>query len=267
MAELTNHIEVYKLLPKTNCRDCGLPTCLAFAAMVIQQTKKLSDCPHLDASVLEQHAVAGKSQQSVGEAIEDDTKRLEAAVAKMDLDQAAARLGVEHKAGRLRIGCLSKDFWVDANGKVASGCHVNGWVAQPLLRYVAFGQGLEPTGEWVALRDLKGGLDWARFFEHRCEKSLARLVDGYTNLFEDLIDIFDAQPAPEMFDSDIAVVIHPLPKLPVLICYWKPEEGMSSSLNIFFDRSAEQNLGVEFVYRLCMGLVVMFEKIAQTHGK
>ena len=24
-------LEIYKQLPKTNCRDCGLPTCLAFA--------------------------------------------------------------------------------------------------------------------------------------------------------------------------------------------------------------------------------------------
>ncbi|MGD8793043.1 MAG: (Fe-S)-binding protein, partial [Anaerolineae bacterium] len=24
-------LQIYKLLPKTNCKDCGYPTCLAFA--------------------------------------------------------------------------------------------------------------------------------------------------------------------------------------------------------------------------------------------
>jgi hypothetical protein len=60
---------------------------------------------------------------------------------------------------------------------------------------------------------------------------------------------------------------HPLPRLPLLLCYWKSEEGMDSSLHLFFDVTAEENLRIEAIYSLCMGLVTMFEKIAQTHGK
>jgi len=39
---------IYKLLPKTNCKDCGFPTCLAFAMQVAAKQKALTDCPHLD---------------------------------------------------------------------------------------------------------------------------------------------------------------------------------------------------------------------------
>ena len=38
---------IYKNLPKTNCKDCGFPTCLAFAMQVAAKQKALSDCPHL----------------------------------------------------------------------------------------------------------------------------------------------------------------------------------------------------------------------------
>ena len=38
---------VYKNLPKTNCKDCGFPTCLAFAMQVAAKQKALTDCPHL----------------------------------------------------------------------------------------------------------------------------------------------------------------------------------------------------------------------------
>lgn len=40
-------MEVLKLLPKTNCRECGQPTCIVFAALVMQGAKGAEDCPQL----------------------------------------------------------------------------------------------------------------------------------------------------------------------------------------------------------------------------
>ena len=42
-----NGIEIYKQLPKTNCKKCGFPTCLAFAMKVAQKQVDISLCPHL----------------------------------------------------------------------------------------------------------------------------------------------------------------------------------------------------------------------------
>jgi acetyl-CoA decarbonylase/synthase complex subunit gamma len=41
-------IEIYKLLPKTNCGDCGNPTCLAFAMQLANMKVELAQCPHVD---------------------------------------------------------------------------------------------------------------------------------------------------------------------------------------------------------------------------
>jgi acetyl-CoA decarbonylase/synthase complex subunit gamma len=38
-------LEIFKLLPKTNCKKCGMPTCLAFAMQLAQKRAKLEDCP------------------------------------------------------------------------------------------------------------------------------------------------------------------------------------------------------------------------------
>ncbi len=38
-------LEIYKLLPKTNCKKCGFPTCLAFAMKLSQKGIELSACP------------------------------------------------------------------------------------------------------------------------------------------------------------------------------------------------------------------------------
>src|SRR3989304_8822410 len=38
-------LDIYKLLPKTNCKKCGRPTCLAFAMQLAQKKANLTDCP------------------------------------------------------------------------------------------------------------------------------------------------------------------------------------------------------------------------------
>jgi len=40
-------LEIYKSLPKENCKECGLPTCLAFAMKVAAGQAGLDDCPRL----------------------------------------------------------------------------------------------------------------------------------------------------------------------------------------------------------------------------
>ncbi|MCX7912401.1 MAG: acetyl-CoA decarbonylase/synthase complex subunit gamma [Dehalococcoidales bacterium] len=40
-------IEIFKLLPKTNCGQCGVPTCLAFAMALAAGKTELARCPHV----------------------------------------------------------------------------------------------------------------------------------------------------------------------------------------------------------------------------
>ena len=40
-------IEIFKLLPKTNCGECGVPTCLAFAMSLAAGKAELSKCPYV----------------------------------------------------------------------------------------------------------------------------------------------------------------------------------------------------------------------------
>ena len=40
-------IQIYKLLPKTNCKECGFPTCLAFAMKLAAKQVELAKCPYV----------------------------------------------------------------------------------------------------------------------------------------------------------------------------------------------------------------------------
>ncbi|MCS3924618.1 (Fe-S)-binding protein [Methanosalsum natronophilum] len=41
---MTNVMEVYNLLPKTNCKECGKSTCMAFAVDLLARKVKVDDC-------------------------------------------------------------------------------------------------------------------------------------------------------------------------------------------------------------------------------
>ena len=38
-------IEILKHLPRTNCRECGEPTCMVFATRLAEGAKGVEDCP------------------------------------------------------------------------------------------------------------------------------------------------------------------------------------------------------------------------------
>ncbi len=267
MPNLNNPLDVYKLLPQTNCRKCYLPSCLAFAAAVCQSEKKLHDCPHLDPSIA-QNDSDEQNRTRISIESEQDKRReeLQSQIGQINFSARAKPLGASMKDNTLAIACLGKHFFISAKGDITSECHTNPWLTVPILDYAINCQGVEPSEDWVAFRELPNGQTWLPLYVQRCEKPLKKVVDNHTDLFEYIVDLFSGQTTNPEFDSDISIILYPLPKIPILFCYWKPEDDMGSMLNIFFDKNAEKNLSIDSLYLLLTGMVRMFEKISITHG-
>ncbi|MCJ7626584.1 MAG: acetyl-CoA decarbonylase/synthase complex subunit gamma [Anaerolineaceae bacterium] len=53
-------IQIYKLLPQTNCKECGFPTCLAFAMKLAGKQVELSACPYASDEAKEKLADASR---------------------------------------------------------------------------------------------------------------------------------------------------------------------------------------------------------------
>ncbi len=267
MANLNNPIEILKLLDKSNCRECGKPTCLAFAAAVFKREMKLEDCPRLDSGIIEQVDTTKKANKGVTQQQGEAIKELKQKIASIDLAEAAKRLGVQYASGILTLQCLGKNFSVDEHGNIITEIHVNPWVAIPILNYILYGKGTPPSGEWVTFRELKGGEEWYPLYSQRAEKPLKKIADTYTELFNDMLQIFNGKRIDYHYPADISIVLLPLPKVPILICYSGPDDGLESSLTIFYDKTVEENLNIETLYSLIAGLVVMFGKISLRHGR
>lgn len=261
-----NAMEVFQVLDKSNCRDCGEKTCLAFAGKVFTGQKNIHECPRLDAAVAARFADGDNARRSIEENREDNLEMLKEQVRSIDLAAAARRIGAAYANGRLTLKILGKDFSVSSEGALSADIHVNPWVAAPFLDYVLNGRGLEPAGDWVSFRELKEGAERYPLFRKRCEEPLKSIADTYTGLFDDMVHIFGGKQVERQFQSDISVVLHPLPRVPMMVCYWLAEEGLASTLNFFFDRTADANLSNGSLFSLGAGMAQMLSKLAVRHG-
>lgn len=145
-------LDIYKLLPKTNCKACGFATCLAFAMALAQKKVSLDKCPHITAqarealesaaqppiklvtigtgdekieigneTVMYRHEQKFYHPAAIGFLIEDtfDDSKMTAAIAKINALKFE-RVGQEIRANLIYIANVSqaKDVFLNAVKKV-----------------------------------------------------------------------------------------------------------------------------------------------------
>jgi len=207
MPELKNTMEIFKLLDKSNCRECNEKTCLAFAAAVFKGKRQIQECPHLDREIIEKYSGKTKRAQSIEEDMEDAVMHLKSRISNIDLAASAVRVGGRFAEEKLTIRIFGKDFSVDSTGNFFSDIHINPWIVIPVLNYIIDGGGAPITGEWLPFRELTNGMVRNPLFQRRCEDPLKRVADDYTDVFADLLDIFDGKQVDNLFNSDISIVL------------------------------------------------------------
>ena len=265
VAQSNKPLDILKLLDGSNCRKCGKPTCLAFAAAVAKGWKSLDECPLLEGAAVEPHRGETAARTPIEQEIDESIAELKRRIGKLDFRAAARRLNATVADGKLTVKCLGKDFGIDARGNVTTELHVNSWLTMPVLDYMVDGGGVPVSGNWVRFTQLKGGMSRNPLFLQRCEKPCRKLADADTALFSDILHLF-GKPLEDDCSANISLVFHPLPRVPILISYWEPEDPLESNLTILFDSTAADNLNIYSVYTLATGLVTMFERIALRHG-
>lgn len=266
MKKFKNALEIYQLLEKSNCKKCGERTCLAFAGKVFHEQLQIKDCPFVSSETANQYSGSSIGQLNVASNnVEQTLNSLKQAVAKIDLASIADEIGGKWSDDKLTIKVFGKAFYIHSDGNVTSDLHINMWVLAPLLTYVINNKKKLLSGEWVSFRNLVTGSSSYPLFHQRCEIPMSKIANSYTDLFEDMIHVFQGKQEENLNGSDISLVLYPLPKLPILIRYWKPDDEMESDFKFLFDSSADFNLDIEQINTICTGMALMFQKLSITH--
>ena len=263
-------LEIYKLLNKSNCGECGLATCLAFAQSVTSGVKGAEDCPHLNGDAAEMVGrCADGADRSGGFAASGFTASIDALRDKIrstDLKAAATRLGAEFKEGRLSVRVLGREFLLDGEGVISSELHVNNWIQWLVLTYASTPNPMAPERRWVPFSELKSGATTVGYFSKRFEEPLRVIADEHTDVLFELLRIFGGKSV-DGFDADYAVALLPLPNVPMLVLYWREEDEFPSKLRVMFDPTADSYLGPEIITGMGRGIIEMLQKIIPKHEK
>ncbi len=110
MTQLNSPIEILKLFDKSNCRECGYATCLAFASAVFKGQKPLAECPHLKKDVIDEFGGEARKINTVESNPDEPSKDLKKRLRTIDLASAARRVGAEFSNGKLTLKVCGKDL-------------------------------------------------------------------------------------------------------------------------------------------------------------
>lgn len=247
-------LEIFRLLPRTNCGKCRYGRCMPLAVALATGEAGPDECPELTPE--------SRAELAQGEG-EGDWRRalireLAREVSALSLAGSAPGLGADIRDGCLSLTCLGVRYLVHPDGTVASEAPLHPWQEILILHYVRTGGGGPPAGRWVSFADLRNGLVKSTSFQRECVEPLRQLFGREPDHLAPALEGLGGR-RQEGQDAPVAWVVPALPRVPLLLLYWPPEEEFDAKFSVLFDASADRFLDVESLTFLTEGLVRALE--------
>jgi hypothetical protein len=245
-------LDIYKDLPLTNCGDCGKAGCFAFASVVYLEGVSLNECPHLSPeklAAMEEKLAAGRAQ---GEGRRPDSSEqafefLKGVLAEARFPERALACGARYEPGppeALVLPFLGSLHRITRDDVVAEGGPTPTiWVKVFLAIYATRGAGQSAVGEWAAYRELPNTVSKSRSFEQCAERLAAAFGDREEELAA-ACGHLGARPAA-FGSADRAWVLPALPRVELLLLYWRPQEEFGARVTLLVDRGVLDYLDQE----------------------
>ncbi|MFN3739619.1 MAG: DUF3786 domain-containing protein [Thermodesulfovibrionales bacterium] len=242
-------IDIYKLLPGKNCKECSAGTCMAFALKLNKMPSLLDECPYME----EQKRDYLKANLTVSDWRDSLIESLRKEVSQMEFKDIAPDLGAHCQEDGLIIRCIGREFIIKRDGTILPDTE-NKWIKILLLHYIRTRGKGNFTGKWISFSDIKGGLVKASTFQRDCENPLKEIFDLNPEQAIKVLERLGGKRI-EGYPSEIAITIDLLPKVRILILYSKGDDEFPSALKILFDAITPEFLDVESIIFLIEGFV------------
>jgi hypothetical protein len=254
-------VDLYRqVLPRTNCGDCGYPTCMAFASMVVSKKMPLERCPHLSADIVARFQPELDAQHAAGkwtarDLAADALKWARQRAASMDPADLPARIGGEliHIDGApvLALPYFNTVIHIRSGDiRRPDGSHLERWEQVFILNHLAQGGSQLPTGRWKSLQEVPNTVSKIKSMRSHVEAPLRERFAGHREaLAAAALRIGGLDVTAESGSADLAIRFQPLPRVPVLLLFWDgdPEGGFTAEVKLAFDETIVQHLDIESI--------------------
>ncbi|MCD6533383.1 MAG: DUF3786 domain-containing protein [Deltaproteobacteria bacterium] len=248
-------LDLIKMLPRTNCKECGYPTCMAFATYVLREGEDPAKCPYWrpeDLAFVKQSLISQGEDSAYPDHLFSARKFVQGKIKEYDFSTVAKKIGarlVEDEAGDyLIVNLLERLYRVDKERvePLDEGEH-DLWEHILLYNYVAEAGGRPLTGNWVPMESLPGSLAKRKVFVSGCEEKIAAAYSGQPELLRQSLKVLKADFPELESNAEVAAVFHPLPMIPFQLLFWDADldDGFSAQVKILFDETVLDYLDIE----------------------
>lgn len=101
------------------------------------------------------------------------------------------------------------------------------------------------AGEWVSEKDLPGGVT---FFRGSRSAPVHIIADRFGDDLDGFRESCLARGGVAADMADAAFVFRALPRVPVAVLYWRPDEEFGAEAKLLFDRSISEHLPIDIIF-------------------
>jgi hypothetical protein len=263
-------LDIYKILPRTNCGDRGYASCMAFASMVVAEKVPLSRCPHLAPETVARYQPELDAQHAAGKWTRRDLAA-DASVwarertASMALEDLPARIGgrLTDENGRpvVVLPYFNTTVHISAEGiHHADGTEAGRWEQVFIYNHIAQGGSRVPTGRWKALQEIPNTVSKIKSMQAHVETPLRQRFAGHLDELAAAARRIGGQPITDAGESaDLSLRFTPLPRVPVALRFWDGDEevGLGAEVKLAFDETITEHLDIESIMFLSEQLTKM----------
>jgi len=263
-------VDLYRtILQKTNCRDCGFPTCLAFASMVVSEQHPLKNCPHIAPDILAQCEQELAEQYAEGKWLKRDLagealKWAKERAASMDVVDLPARIGgelidLEGKTA-LRLPYFNGSLFIAETDVTRSDdTPMTRYEQVFVLNHLAQGGSALPSGHWKGFVEFPNTVSKVVSMKSQVEDPLREVFSGKSDeLLAKSLELGAVKLERQQHDAEVAVVFQVFPMVPVALLFWDAKEGedFQAEVKLMFDETVTEHLDLE-------SIVFMSERLRQ----
>ncbi len=246
------------ILPRTNCKDCGYKTCLAFAGMVVSEKLPLKNCPHIQAEILQKAQAELDEQHRQGKWLKKDmaTEAFEWArqrAGSMEMNDIAARIGgewiIERGRESIRLPVFNRFLSIEKEGIRDENGDAPDQNEQTFV-YIHMAQGgtSSPSGKMKSLKEFPNTVSKIVTMRKRVELPLIDAFGIDTEKLKKRCLALGGQDSGDLYPSgDLAYTFKALPKVPVVLLFWKGTDGFEADAKLLFDETILDHLDIESI--------------------
>jgi len=258
-------VDLYaKILPRTNCKDCGFPTCIAFAGMVVSEKLPLKNCPHINPKLLAPAQAELEEQYRQGKWLKKDMAAEALSRAKdkadsMDLKDVAHRIGGILEDGsasgplkgtpHIRLPYFDKNLLVTKEQVTdAHGENLTRNEQTFVFIHMAAGGTSSPTGKMKSLKEFPNTVSKIVSMIEQVETPLKQ---KFASQMAELRIRCTANAGTDVSDRyespDLAFQFRVFPKIYITLLFWDENEGFEPDVKLMFDETVMDHMDIEAV--------------------